>query len=452
MKKKVIIIPGNTDLNRGDQALVWETIRLVEDVFGKENVECKLMTSHGTSDYQLQNGQTEKLGYKFIDTILKHPGRKTLKKSEDSKAYTGGTLIQWGWQALMDYMKSRPLLSSCSIIRCIGECFLTQSQKQSIEDIKSADAVFVKGGGFIHSYGAKTDPYFLYFLTFHIRLAEAYGKRTIVLPNSIGPLKNRIARKIALKALNYTTLLTTREKISKQFLESLNVCNTYFPDLGFYLNPSERDMSEYLSAHGVPVSQKKVMITLRPYRFLGKRNPQELFRNYIHSFECLVSHLVKKGYHITFMAHTLGPSSHEDDRLAIREVVDALPMELRAHTSCIEDFDLTCKEVEKVYSYYDYMVGTRFHSVIFALNVDVPSIAIAYGGNKGKGIMNVLGNDDYSIDMDKINESLLISVFEKLESNRGRYLLNLEQKKEEIKKQRTVLINNIRDVLVLKSE
>lgn len=452
MKKKAIIIPGNTDLNRGDQALVWETIRLVEDVYGKENVECKLMTGIGGPDYQLQNGQTEKLGYEFIDTILKHPGRRFINKIEDSKGYTGSTLIQWGVQALLDYIQTRPLLSSCSVIRKIGECFLNKAQKCAIQDIKSADVVFVKGGGFIHSYGAKTDPYFLYFLTYHIRLAEAYGKKTIILPNSIGPLKNRIAKKIALKALNHTALLTTREYISSQYLESLNVKSKYYPDLGFYLSPSNHAMSDYLTAHGIPIDKKKVVITLRPYRFLGKSNPQELFQNYIKSFVNLVSHLVNKGYHVAFMAHTLGPNSHEDDRIAIREVEKVLPKDLRAHTSYIEDYDLTCKDVEKIYSYFDYMVGTRFHSVIFALNVEVPSIAIAYGGNKGKGIMNVLGNDDYSIDMDKIDESTLISVFDNLERNREAYLANLQKKKEEIQKQRTDLINSIREVLGMKAE
>jgi colanic acid/amylovoran biosynthesis protein len=150
------------------------------------------------------------------------------------------------------------------------------------------------------------------------------------------------------------------------------------------------------------------------------------------------------------MAHTLGPSSHEDDRIAIKDVSDALPKDLRTKTSYIEDFDLTCKDVEKIYSYYDFMVGTRFHSVIFALNVNVPSIAIAYGGNKGKGIMNVLGNDDYSIGMDTIDEASLISVFDKLENNREKYLLNLKGKKVEIQRQRDDLIIRIREILGLK--
>ena len=147
------------------------------------------------------------------------------------------------------------------------------------------------------------------------------------------------------------------------------------------------------------------------------------------------------------MAHTLGPSSHEDDRLAIKSVLEALTDEVRQLTSYIEDVNLTCKDVEKIYSYYDYMVGTRFHSVIFSLNVGVPSIAIAYGGNKGKGIMKVLGNDDFSIDMDKVRNDELVKVFKKLESERKNYLKNLTEKRNIINEQRNVLIGEIRALL-----
>jgi colanic acid/amylovoran biosynthesis protein len=94
------------------------------------------------------------------------------------------------------------------------------------------------------------------------------------------------------------------------------------------------------------------------------------------------------------------------------------------------------------------MVGTRFHSVIFSLNVGVPSIAIAYGGNKGKGIMNVLGNGDYSIDMDKVDDEKLIRLFDSIENNRERYLSILREKRKEIEMQRIDLIETIRNINV----
>ena len=34
--KKVLLLPNNTDLNRGDQALVWESIRLIEDIYNND--------------------------------------------------------------------------------------------------------------------------------------------------------------------------------------------------------------------------------------------------------------------------------------------------------------------------------------------------------------------------------------------------------------------------------
>lgn len=444
--KKVIIIPSNTDLNRGDQALVWESIRLVEDIYHKD-VESILMGDLDSEYAEMQNRQTNRLGYKMIDTVLKHPGRCFRNKTEDSKSYSKFTLIQWGVQAIVDYCRTRLVLSSFTLIRKLGMLLLNNSQKATVKKIEECDSVFVKGGGFIHSYGAITDPYFIYFLTYHIRLAEAFEKKIIVLPNSIGPLKNKHARNIAISTLKRCSLLTVRENLSKQCLQKYNVNSYLYPDLGFFLKPTEKDMTDYLNRIGVPSNKKKVVITLRPYRFQGFSNPNKLFANYIDGIKELVNHLVGKNYHVTFMAHTLGPSSHENDSIAIEEVMRNLDKFAIKNSTFIQDLELNCRDVEEIYSHYDYMIGTRFHSVIFALNVQVPSIAIAYGGNKGKGIMNVLGNDNYSIDMDKVDKTSLIHMFDELESQRNNYLSNLSQKRILIEEERKKLVSKIREVL-----
>lgn len=319
----------------------------------------------------------------------------------------------------------------------------------TLAEIESADAVFVKGGGFIHSYGSVTDSYFIYYLTFHIRLAVALGKKVIVLPNSVGPLKNPFAKTIAIDCLRKCSLVTIRENISKKFLDGQGVKSTLYPDLGFFLTPSDCDMGKYLKSKGVPLDKKKVVITLRPYRFLGFSNPMVLFNNYIEAITGFVGFLIDKGFHVTFMAHTLGPSTHENDSLAIKEVMSQLDKDAFSNISFIEDYGLNCRDVEKIYSYYDYMIGTRFHSVIFSLNVNVPSIAIAYGGNKGKGIMNVLGNDDFSIDMDKICYDTLVDKFEKLVREKDIYLENLKGKRLMIENERIRLIDEIRGILRL---
>ncbi len=441
--KKILIIPANTDLNRGDQALIWESARLIEDIYGKENVSFSVIASEEDETSELQKHQTAALGFKFVPALLNHPSRKFKRNNDDSKSYSKRTLLKWGLQAVLDYLHTFMLLSKCGAVRNFGQCFLNVSEKNTLKAFKESDAIFVKGGGFLHSYGTITDPYFIYFLTYHIRLAIALGKKVYMLPNSIGPLKNPIAKRIAIKTLRECTLVSVRENISRDFLGSIGIFSVLFPDLGFFLKPTEKNMDDYLAKQGVPIEDKKVVLTLRPYRFQGYDNADRLYENYLNGVTCLVKHLHAKGYHTSFLAHTLGPSTHEDDRLAIKEVMSRLDDDSRKSISYLEDIDLTCRDVEKIYASFDYMIGTRFHSVIFSLNVNVPSIAIAYGGNKGKGIMNILGNDAFSIDMDKISGDSLINLFDKLECDRESYLQNLIEKRQVINQQREALITQI---------
>lgn len=281
-------------------------------------------------------------------------------------------------------------------------------------------------------------------MMYHIRLALAFKKNVYILPNSIGPLKNPISKWLTVKTLKQCKLVSVRENISLDFVRSLGVEACYYPDFGFYLKPSKRDFSSYLTIHGVPLDKKKVVMTMRPNRFTGMQNAAQLYRNYLIGIAELVKYLVGTDYHVTFFAHTLGPSSHEDDRIAIKDVKELLDDNILSSTSYIEDFDLTCEDVEKIYSYYDYMIGTRFHSVIFSLNSGVPAIAIAYGGNKGKGIMNVLENDRFSIDMDKINRNSLITLFVKLAKERDAYLSNLKEKRLIIDSMRSECLDTIK--------
>lgn len=145
--KKVILIPSNTDLNRGDQALVWESIRIIEDVFGKKNVAISLIETGSDENSRCrQNRQTKKLGYDFIRPILKHPAR--IFSSKEKIHYSFITLFLWGFRASFDYVITRMLLSQYVLLNKIGSVFLDNNEKKTMDLFKECDYVFVKGGGF----------------------------------------------------------------------------------------------------------------------------------------------------------------------------------------------------------------------------------------------------------------------------------------------------------------
>lgn len=444
MRKNVILIPSNTDLNRGDEALVWESISIIKDVYD-DNVNISIVGSTDNSDTsKLQTRQTQKLGYEILETLLKHPGRYA---SSDDVSYSKKTILKWGWVAIKDLIFSLLLLSKCSFLFNIAYKKMEEQQRYSYSKFKEADSVFVKGGGFLHSYGGLTDAYKIYYFLYLILLSQRLGKKVYVLPNSIGPLKNSVARYLVKKILRKCSLVTTRESISQHFVKSIGISSFKFPDLGFYLKPSEFDFSSYLKDRGVDLNKTNVLFTLRPYRFDGAKDPKTLYSNYEQCVINTISYLDSKNIGITFFAHTLGPGLHEDDRVALLSVLKKLPENLRIKIIYISDDELTCRDVEKIYSYYDYVIGTRFHSVIFSLNVNIPSIAIAYGGNKGKGIMEDLNNNMYSIDIDKLNKESLIEKLDCLFISREEYLNNLSVCREYIKRQREILVSEIRKTI-----
>lgn len=451
MSGEIFILPGNTDLNRGDQALVWETIEVVKEVC--PDVKFVLFES-GVSkkDAYLQSRQTQLLGHEIVPKILRHPSRLIKSKEHNSEyiSHSIRTKLLWGLQAVLDFFSSSLLLSKIKIFNIVGEQLISHAQRESLRRLKNAQAVIVKGGGFIHAYGKATDFYTMYFSLFHVKLAQRLGKKVIIFPNSIGPVKGIFTRIFVGKVLRNTKLITVREQVSKDYLKSnMGLETLLFPDLGFFLKSKDvQNGSAYLKSKGIPVGEKKIVgITLRPYRFPKSENPKLSYQNYISEIVSFVKTICSQNVHVIFFAHTLGPSAHEDDRLALRDVIDTLDGTTQKNTTYIEDADHDCRDLQDMYTHLDVMVGTRFHSVIFALNSFVPCIAIAYGGNKSFGIMNDMGLNEYVFPIEKFTKDDLIISYNKILDNEHDYKEKIKVYKEYLAKQRVELCNKVSEFL-----
>ena len=433
--KRVIIVPSNTDLNRGDQALIWQSIECVKEIYGTYT-DIYLMGSEVDGETDPQVKQTKNLGFPLLKPILKHPSRFYSNKEVN---YTLTTYLLWGVRAILDWIITRFLLFKNTLLNEIGLLFLSVEEKRTFMAYRFSHVVYMKGGGFLHSYGKMTDGYLFYYFLYDIRLAQRWNKRVVVLPNSIGPLKNGSANRQVNKYLARCDYVFTRDVLSQEFCESNTRLETYlFPDLGFFLECSARDFSDYLKERGVSFSEKNLLITVRPYRFPNSENPRRQYQEYINAYKEFIEYALQKGFHITLFAHTLGPSVNEDDRVAIKDVL-AILSDVK-DVSVIADEELNCRDVEKIYSYYDYVIGTRFHSVVFALNGCIPTISIAYGGNKGVGIMNYLHLDDYVLPIENLSGEALKLLFERLVKCREEYVNILQQSKLYVEQQKTKMM------------
>ncbi len=428
--KKYLILPGCDDTNRGDQALIWETVRIAEDAgflgqyYMIATEKCAL--------------QSKKIGIERMNYILPHPSDKDFEAN--NKEYSTSLKCRWLKAILGDTIIGALLLNRR--IRRLLFKHLKSQKKETLEIFQNADAAFVKGGGFLHAHGGIVDSYKIYFFLYHIRLALSMGIPVYIMPNSFGPLKSPFTRRMVMKTLKKCNLVTCRESISAKFLrDKCGIDSIVTNDLAMYLEKDKDfDAIECLSEAGIPIKNEKcVAITLRPYRFPGEKDAEIRYSNYKKSIADFAVWLSEKGFVPVFVEHVYSENCHERDMHCIEDVVAMLPNGIKY--AIFSDLTLNCRQIKSVYSCFDYIIGTRFHSVIFSLSEGVPSMAITYGGNKGDGIMNDLGISQYSTSISNVTTEWLKETFNLLCENKDIIKEKLENYRHTCQEERTRLIN-----------
>ena len=120
---------------------------------------------------------------------------------------------------------------------------------------------------------------------------------------------------------------------------------------------------------------------------------------------------------VLIIPHTKGPTVMEDDLPESKRLYDLVQHRGLAEVRLVDE-DLSMDNLLDLYSSLDVLIGTRFHSVIFALLCGVPSIAISYVSPKAPGIMRMLDLEQFCIDITHIKLDDLIQRFKDLERSR----------------------------------
>lgn len=430
MPNSYVIVPCCSDLNRGDQALVWETRRVAEDAGLKGKY-------YFTSEANEPVVQSEERGFTRILPVLEHPSRKY--KNKENVQYNAALKVKWGVVALGDLMVSLCLLTKPG--RMILKPLLPTKTRESLEVMENMTALLVKGGGFFQFYGGLTSSYTAYFDAYHIFLASRLGKPVYMMPNSLGPFDGPMVKWIVRKALSKCSLVSARESISRDMTSrELGLEPALSPDLAFNLQPSHLDKDEVFAKYNIPIDRKVVAITVRPYRFPNASDPKTAYESFKRGVANFVEWLYGQGYIAVFVNHTLAVNSHENDFACITDISKMLSDECYR---VISNTDYDCRDLKSLYSYCDYIVGTRFHSVIFSLASGVPALAISYVGNKSVGIMSDMGLSDYVLHIDSVSAEELRSKFATLVRNEEEVKAKLSAYMDNIPAERKTLIGLI---------
>jgi len=404
--RRILIAPGNTDLNRGDQALMWASIDVARQAW--PGVEVFVYRTGATStETELQMGQTHGRVTGSIPRILPHPSRIRRSARADGR-YDILTLASWTAVAVADLLASSTLLSRHRWIRSVGEKLLNGERRMAFQLFRSVDALVIKGGGFLHAGKGYAELYKMYYLVYDILLAKRHKVPVFILPNSFGPVDSSWGERLLMHALRSATYLATRESVSHEYLTRLGL-----RDVEAATDLALREPKDHIQPGRR--AGKRIAVTARPDRSLPDGGV-----SYYTALATTIVALSERGWSVDLVPHTLGPGKNEDDRGALTEVasqVRTAGVEVRIRDT--EGFN--CTEMERLYAEYDMLIGTRFHSVLFAWNVGVPAIAIAYGGNKALGIMDDAGLASFVVPITEVTSDRLLDMVTDLARERDAY-------------------------------
>ena len=332
--------------NRGDSVLLDECISEVRAVFPEAEIGCSVFEG-------VENAR------------IVHPGVRWSERIGNSFGHGPRAKLVTLSLLLIAMLATLPGLNWIAN-------FLPRAQHESWMRIRSADIVVSAPGGYIH------DTNFAYYVALlHIALARPTA-RTILAPQSIGPIDSTFARWIARRVLLKADAICARESYTFEFLQD----ELALPaeklrrsgDSAFWnfsvCTPGDPAVQAAWNQIGLnPDTCGPILgLTVVDWNFPKSEDPDAARETYVNALATIVDHMC---------------DVHDMRAVIFNQVSEDLNMAKRVAATCRNEVtvDTVSREPEVLRSLISrsaLFLGTRFHSCIFAMMAHCPTIAIAY--------------------------------------------------------------------------
>ena len=253
---------------------------------------------------------------------------------------------------------------------------------------------------------------------FLLKMVQRLNKKLVYYGRSFGPFKedtklDRCFKKHSVETLRYVSFLSVRDKKTEEIANQLGI--TYCPtvDSAFLETPRGDVPEEMISAiGGRPYIVFVPNLLIWHYAFKGKITKEEILDFYS---RVLTATLQKyPGRMVVMLPQTYNQGSKDGNDINFFKDF----AQYANNPSIIVAPDTYSSDIQQtIIAGADLMVGARYHSVIFAINNNVPFVALSYE-HKIAGILETLGKQEYMVDIstglfDSKSREECVSVFAK---------------------------------------
>jgi len=395
---RIAIVNCWHDDNKGDSAIVWGTLKAFKMCVQNPSFTLLSVFSKESPFFKTS----------FRHTIRKFPNVEIRPFPIPNRL----ELDRWRWVMI--------LIRSMNPLKVSKDLGL----------LDNVDLVISKGGHYFVDYGRLSGIFHIYTHSYPLLLAWRKKVPFGIYGHSIGPLRSPLARYLIRTVFKKAMIVGVREFLSKEELkrcgfspDSVNL----LPDLAFMLEPSLTKCVENLLQRHNLKPDEFVIITPRQWFFKGESSR---YIDYLDVLAGLIRHLRINGLKVVILAHTLGPSPFEDDRIACCDLLKRLSNHNGIYY--VQE-DLNPEELSAFYGCSRLVIGTRFHSIILAFVAGTPALAISYAGPKAPGIMDLFGLRAYTADISNLNLEALKTGVRHILHNKKDLQVQIQKKVSELR-------------------
>ena len=301
--------------------------------------------------------------------------------------------------------------------------FLNESGKRLLNNLKSGDLLFNVGGGNLNSiwrFGG------LYSKCITYLICKILGKPIILSGQTIGPIDNWIDRKFARFVLNKVDVITLRDTSSKSILRSIGVVKPVIKETAddAVLLPcaTYEDIKAIFLDEKIDAHRPLIGINVIGHGHLSGSKLNKAKQILAEVSDHLISELDAR------MVFVPMEYISDDDRVTLSETLELMQHKDRVRIIMNEYDDKTLKGI---IGQMDIVIGLRYHFIVFATTMQVPSIGIysdQYYAMKMKGILELMGQEKYACDIDKISSEEIIELAKDALQNKDKIAEELEKR------------------------
>lgn len=281
-------------------------------------------------------------------------------------------------------------------------------KKATIEAYQRADVVVFPGG---HSFTAMNGLGQVFSHCIGFYFGKILGKKTMVYAHTIGPFQGRfsgIIKWMSMYVLKRTDLVTIREKDSMKYMEG---CNAVLTAETVFSIPTNMSLAKQVTELSALKKQGKMVVGLTIHHIYYKYffSKGEYVRRMVNILDMITTDFDCNVLLIPMEDNT----GNYNDRHLAKEMKGQMR---KPEMFTIIEWDYDSSVTASIIANCDMFIGTKTHSIVYALKGEVPILCVAYQ-QKSNEFMELYGVLENSIDLKNLDKERVLAIFTHLYNN-----------------------------------